>query len=326
MSKGSKAPKPPDPEKVAAAQTASNRATAITQAGLNSQNQITPYGSSTWRQVGTWPDGTPRFEETVAFSPEQQGLYEQQTGLANQYNTIAGNQLGRVEDTLSSPFDLNAAANDQFSDIARQRLDPMWAERRQTQEADLAARGVLPGSEAYDRAFRNFDQSQNDAYNQMFLTGRGQAVQEALTQRNQPLSEINLLRGGGQPQYPQFGQTPNTGVSGTDIAGLTMQDYQNRLGQWQGQQNQQNALWGNIAKMAGTAIGGWAQSDPRLKDDFGVVGEAGGLPVHAFAYKGEPRGIMRLGFMADEVAAVKPGAVRKGPRGIMQVNYPMAVS
>lgn len=53
MSKSSpKAPAAPDPEKTAAAQTATNKETAIANAQLNNVNQVTPYGNLTYTKSG----------------------------------------------------------------------------------------------------------------------------------------------------------------------------------------------------------------------------------------------------------------------------------
>lgn len=66
-----------------------------------------------------------------------------------------------------------------------------------------------------------------------------------------------------------------------------------------------------------------AFSDPRLKDDFGVVAETKeGLPLHVYRYKGEsPLSPLRLGVMADEVERVRPDAVFEHSSGYKVVNY-----
>src|SRR5690554_4132193 len=79
-----KAPSPPNPVATAAAQTASNRETAITQAGLNAINQVTPYGNLTYTQDGKWADGTPKFTATQTLSDAGQQLYD--TGLTTSQN------------------------------------------------------------------------------------------------------------------------------------------------------------------------------------------------------------------------------------------------
>lgn len=53
--KSPKIPAAPDPAATAAAQTASNKETALWQAALNNVNQITPYGTLTYNQTGGGP-------------------------------------------------------------------------------------------------------------------------------------------------------------------------------------------------------------------------------------------------------------------------------
>ncbi len=62
-------PPAPDPKETAAAQSQMNKETAVAQYGLNATNQVTPQGTLTYKQIGTWADGTPRFEATTAYSP-----------------------------------------------------------------------------------------------------------------------------------------------------------------------------------------------------------------------------------------------------------------
>jgi hypothetical protein len=65
-------------------------------------------------------------------------------------------------------------------------------------------------------------------------------------------------------------------------------------------------------------------SDRRLKEDTHVVGNVGRLPVHLFRYKGDPT--PRIGFMADEVERVDPGAVVMTNLGFKAVNYGRAAA
>jgi hypothetical protein len=60
-------------------------------------------------------------------------------------------------------------------------------------------------------------------------------------------------------------------------------------------------------------------SDRRLKEDDQVVGLLGDLPIHSFRYKGDAQ--KRIGFMADEVEKIDPGAVVDTTSGYKAVNY-----
>ena len=60
-------------------------------------------------------------------------------------------------------------------------------------------------------------------------------------------------------------------------------------------------------------------SDRRLKEDDQIVGLLGDLPIHTFRYKGDRT--PRIGYMADEVARIDPGAVVDTPSGFKAVDY-----
>lgn len=306
------APKAPDPTKTAAAQTESNKATAITQYGLNATNQVTPYGNLNYTQNGTWSDGTPRFTATQTLSPEQQQLYNQQTQLGSKLNNLAIGQTDRLSGVLSKPVNLsNEATEGRLMELGRKRLDPVIAQRQQSTEAELLNKGVRPGTEAYKRAMTAVDQQTNDAYNQLLLTGRGQSVQEALAERNQPINEISALMGGGQVQTPSFVNTPQPGVNGTDVAGITNNAYNQNM---QAYQSKMSGLLG-----LGTALGGWVFSDIRLKSNIDRVGTHRlGIGVYNYDIFGR----RERGVMAHEVADVMPEAVRKNG-DFYQVNYSM---
>ena len=89
------APPPPDPYRVAGAQTGQNVQSAIANSYLGNVDQVGPYGSTTYKQGGTYAmtglDGqthqVPRFTQTTTLAPEQQKLYDQQTQLG-QASTI----------------------------------------------------------------------------------------------------------------------------------------------------------------------------------------------------------------------------------------------
>jgi hypothetical protein len=306
------APKAPDPAKTAAAQTESNKATAVTQYGLNATNQVTPYGNLNYTQNGAWSDGTPRFTATQTLSPEQQKLYQQQTQLGGKLNDLAIGQTDRLSGVLSQPVDLsNEATESRLMELGRARLDPLIDQRKKSTEAELINKGVRPGTEAYRRATTAVDQQTNDAYTQLLLSGRGQSVQEALAERNQPINEISALMGGGQVQSPSFVNTPTPGVNGTDVAGITNNAYNQNM---QASQSKMSGLLG-----LGTALGGWAFSDARLKSNIERVGTHRlGIGVYDYDIAGR----RERGVMAHEVAEVMPEAVRK-QGDFYQVNYSM---
>lgn len=99
-----KAPTAPDPVKTAQAQTKMNIDTAVANANLNRINQYTPEGSLTFTQVGTNPDGTPRYESRQTYSPEQQAIYEGQNKVSQSLLGTANTAVTNVGNTLSQPW------------------------------------------------------------------------------------------------------------------------------------------------------------------------------------------------------------------------------
>lgn len=261
--KGGSAPAAPDPVATARAQGAMNRETAITQAGLNMTNQVTPQGTLTYRQIGKWEDGTPQFEATTALSPEQQALYD------------SGNRISQTAlDTGQTLFNNVQAqvgqAPPQFDDdYRRQQMAAILSrtqgarDRQRAQlETQLANQGIGIGSEAYRAAMDDLGRSEND-----FLLGADlqagnearNAYSAALAGRNQPINELSALLGLGQVQNPQFQQTPQTGVAPTDYLGAVRMGYEGQMNQYNQSQANRRALWGAIGSLGGQALGGWAR-------------------------------------------------------------------
>lgn len=254
-----KAPTAPDPTATAQAQAGLNRDTAVTQYGLQATNQVTPDGSLNYSQIGTWADGTPRFQATTTLSPTQQSIYDQSTNNQQAIGRIGGEQIGRIGDLLGSPVNIgNEATEARLYDLGSRRLDPQFAQRRTELEDQLNNRGIRLGSEAYNSAVGNFDQARNDAYNQLLLQGRGQAVQESLTERNQPINEITALMNGSQVSQPNFASTPTPGVAPVDYTGTVNSNYQGALQQYNTQNQANNAMLGGLFGLASAPLTGWA--------------------------------------------------------------------
>lgn len=313
---GKSQPQIPSVTETAAAQTGTNVSTALAQQQLNAINQVGPGGSVTYDQSGTYEFTDPatgqkytlpKLTATTTLSPGQQQLYDTGQQINQNLAQLGLEQSGRLSGLLSEPFSLdNEATESRLMELASKRLDPQLDRRRESELARLANQGIKVGSTAYDRAMEQISQGENDAYNQILLTGRNQAVQEALLQRNQPLNEIIGLATGTQISTPQAA-LPQTGLPTTDIAGLTTQNYNQQWQQYQAQQQQQQALLGGLFGLGSAAI---IASDERLKEDIHKVGETDDeIPIVSYRYKGDP--VPRLGFLAQDVQKKRPEAVVK---------------
>lgn len=261
-----KAPAPPDPVKTAAAQTGTNVSTAVANAYLNNVNQNTPEGSLEYSQSGShsWTDPStgetysiPTFTATQTLSEQGQLLKDQGDRANLNMATLAADQSGRLNGLLSEPMTIgNEATEARLFELGRKRLDPRFAEGREGLATQLSNQGIKLGSEAYDRAMRNFGNQENDAYNQLLLTGRGMATQEQLAERNQPINEITALLSGSQVSQPNFVNSNMGAIPTTDFAGITNQNYNQRLGAWQQNNAQKQALMGGLFGLGAGALSG----------------------------------------------------------------------
>lgn len=325
------APAAPDPAATAAAQTASNKQTATTQYELGATNQVAPQGTSTYQQIGTWDDGTPKFQQTTALSPDQQKLYD--TGVQTQQNIgdIGVSQSAKIGQLLDTPFNTDTATSDKIQGLQNEFLDPQWQRQSDALNTQLANQGIQPGSTAYTNAQKDFSNQRQSAYDQSYLDSYNTGQQAALTQRNQPINEISALLSGSQVSQPNFSQTPTPGVAPTDVIGATGQSlaqqnvgYQGQLATNMGVNSGLFGLGSSALGAAGTALGGWAKSDIRLKENVKRVGTAdNGLPLYLFNFKGDNR--PQMGLVAQDVIKVRPEAVSMQPDGYMAVHYERAL-
>src|SRR4051812_3171131 len=159
-------PSVPNAKTVAAGQQTYN-----TQAGQASQrgsmvNQVNPYGSSTYMQSGTSPDGTPLYTSTVNLSPENQRLLQtlqgtQATAGQQAFNLLGGANYGArpAGDVIGSGTSGNVqdAMQHQIS-----YLDPYFQTQRDQMDTKLKNQGFAPGEKGYDNAMRGVMNSQNN--------------------------------------------------------------------------------------------------------------------------------------------------------------------
>src|SRR5687768_32792 len=117
MGKQSPPPPPPlpDPYKTSSAQTQGDVQSAIANSILQNPDVSTPFGSSISQQIGTFtikdalgnPIDVPKYSQTQTLSPSQQKLYDQQTQIGMQMNDLASGQVGRLNDVMSKPVNMD---------------------------------------------------------------------------------------------------------------------------------------------------------------------------------------------------------------------------
>lgn len=307
---GKSAPAAPDPVATAAAQGGWNSFTAQQQQAMNMVGQNTPWGALQYDQTGsstmTDPSGkqitVPQFTATQTLSPSQQAIFDKTQAAQGNLAGLAEDQSSRLSDMLATPFkfDNNDASNWAY-DLASQRILPQQADARAALDRQLVNRGIRPGTDAYNREMTRMDQANNDQMNQLALTGRGQAFQEAAFTRANPINETTALLSGSQVTQPgsTFTNTPQSQVAGVDYSGLVNQNYQNQMQSYNNQMGGMFGLGGTLA-MGAMKYGLPLLSDRRAKTDIRRVGETdGGIPIYTYRYAGS--GVTHMGVLADEV-------------------------
>jgi len=334
------APAAPD-YSAAAKQTAQGNIDAARLAvAANRVNQYTPYGSLEYTMQGEDKYGNPMWAATQKFSPEQQRLLDIQNQLSYGVGQLGTKGLEYVQQQLENPFDVSQLPSiginpsETYSDAIMRRLEPQMQQGRERLEQQLANQGIQIGSEAYDRAIRNFDQRQNDLLLgaqtqglQAGLQARQQQLGELAYRRNEPLNVLSALRTGSQvtsPTYVNSAQQATT--SGPDLLGAAGMQYNAQMGDFNARQAAQANLNQGLFGLGGAGI--MAMCDPRTKENVKAVGVLeNGLTLYSFEYKDEFKDReyaghgVHVGVMADEVEQVYPYAVKTLDDGYKVVDY-----
>lgn len=214
-------------------------------------NQITPYGTSTW-------NGN---TQTQALSPDQQNILDQQ----EQYSQGVGNKInqglysiGSFGIDQSQLPQMDTQAGDTVYQSYMNRLQPQMSQQNESFRQQMANQGIAPGTPAYDNAQRNLSQQQNDLMLQgasNAATAQNNVYNTALSGQvaigNQPINQINALRGGMQlnnPTYSNTGSAPN-------LTGAAQSQYNSNLGLYNADQAYENNIWNGLFSLGSAYLG-----------------------------------------------------------------------
>ena len=270
------APKTPDYVGAAREQGEANVDAARVTGRINNPNVVSPYGT----QTTTWG---PNDQPTVVqeFSPDQQRLYD--TSLITQQNLgLLGNTgSDALKDVIGKNLDFSSvtAQPGNYEDTRQSVIDAMMGrynitagQNEEQKNADLVARGINSGTEAYTREMDRIDRARND-YRAVAEAAAGpevsrafgqdselrrQQIAEMLAGRQTPLNEITALMSGSQVSNP-FSQAsvynggaavaPTPVLQGAQLQGQAAMDLY----------NQQAGMWGNtvggLMGMGGAFLG-----------------------------------------------------------------------
>lgn len=257
------APTPPDPRETGAAATGTNIGTAVANNAMQMVNQVTPDGSLTYDQTGTYTFNDPftgqsydlpTYTATTSLSPDQQQIADSNTAARQDLSALAAERSSFLRDYLPGTEAATDQIDQKLYDLGAQRLDPRFNQQEDALRTRLANQGISMGSEAYNREMDRFGQERNDAYNQLLLSGRGQAANEV----NMPINQITALLSGSQVQNPNVALMQPQGAATTDVAGLINQNYAQRQNNYNSQMaSRQNLLGGLFGLASGGLMGGY---------------------------------------------------------------------
>lgn len=259
MGKSAPSPPPaPDPVATANAQAAANVQTAQTQAALNRVNQYTPYGSLVYSQPD--PTNNPnQWTATQTFSPQEQALFNLATTAQQTYGNTALDMFNRASSSLAQPINTDySSVRDQYIQSQMGLIQPELQMQQQTLQSQLQNQGVAQGSDAWNNAMRSYNNQVAQTYANVLAnaqTGVGQAIQQQIALRNQPLNEASALLSGQQVAQPQFTNVPQTQVSPTNVLGAYGMQQSALWNQYNAQMNQYSSQLGGEAGLVGTIAG-----------------------------------------------------------------------
>lgn len=310
---GSKKKAPPAPDyKALAQQQAQLQNQALQQQTVaNRPNQQTAFGNISWTQdpaTGQWTQ-----KETL--SPELQAQYDRSLALQGQQLTQLEQLINRGAfqgPAVTAQYNQGYAdkyANDMLTTLTS-RMRPQYEQDQSSMATKLRLQGLQPGTEAYDRAYRNLLTSQGDVLEQANLqaqlAGQGEARNQFQTELGSqqaaydrawqeyilPFQTYSALQGNTNSLYkPTFQGFTGSGMAATpDILGSAQQQYAQQMQQYNEAQQKKSSKGSSIGTIvggvggfmvggpAGAAIGasaggqlGSSFSDPALKEDIEVI-------------------------------------------------------
>jgi len=323
-----KASAPPAPDYIGAAQAqgAANVEAARASGKLSNPSYSNPLGT---RSVQFGYGGDPdQVFITDALTPTGQARFDQEQRINTGLGNIAERGLGYVRTALDNPFDTSSLparsinAGQTAQEAILSRLEPQIARDRESMRTQLINQGIR-GGEAMEDAYRIQGQRENDlriaAALQGIQTGdqaRQQAIQEQAFLRNEPLNMLNAVRSASPVALPQFQGYQGQNVQPAPLMAATQAQGQADINRYNAQQAGWNSGLGLLGQLGAAGI--YAYSDARLKSNIVPTGGVlGGFPLYEYDIAGR----REVGVLAQEVAAMRPDAVRADGDGFLMVNY-----
>lgn len=285
------------------------------QAEVNRIGEVNPYSES---RFVTGPDG--QVTRETEFSPEMQGLFDRQMGMAGDQIGPGGSPYGDNEAAVRAqlarsldPNSFNEEVSSAYAQRAQNTLDPQFERQRRQMSQRLVDQGIPMNSEAYNEAMNRMESSQNQARENVALSSVDRGYSTALDERRTNLGELttaaNLGMSGQNQEFnqdltgrqQQFTELASilggrSGAQGSpiDVTGPRNMAMNADLARQQQMQQQKSSN----ANTAATAYGAYAMCDRRVKTDIKPVGVIKDMVIYSFRYLWDKA--TRYGVMSDE--------------------------
>jgi hypothetical protein len=226
-----------------------NIAGALQATAANRINQQTPYGSLQYQQTGTDAQGNPIWSANQQLSPELQQLTQ---------SSLAGLQASQA----NPMYGINPG--DTYSNAIMQRLQPQQSQARDALDAQLANQGIMPGSEAYNRAKVLQGQTQNDALTSAIVGGMQTGLQAQGLQNTTAANIRNLATPGYVNPYNQ------AAVAGPDYLSAYTSQNATDIARANAEAAQRSSLLSGLAGLGSSAILGGTGANSALGGLLGL--------------------------------------------------------
>jgi hypothetical protein len=226
-----------------------NIAGALQATAANRINQQTPYGSLSYQQTGTDAQGNPIWSANQQLSPELQQLTQ---------SSLAGLQASQA----NPMYGINPG--DTYSNAIMQRLAPQQSQAREALDAQLANQGIMPGSEAYNRAKTLLGQTQNDALTSAIVGGMQTGLQAQGLQNTTAANIRNLATPGYVTPYNQ------AAVAGPDYLSAYTSQNATDIARANAEAAQRSSLLSGLAGLGSSAILGGTGANSALGGLLGL--------------------------------------------------------
>jgi hypothetical protein len=238
-----------------------NLKTGTANQGLNQIDQYNQFGSLTYKQVGTNPDGTPKYAATQSYTPQQQALLDQLQGTQKTAGTAANKLLGNSADMYSGPTDFANMSSGLTKDLMDKQiayLTPYYNQQTDQLDTKLRNQGILPGTPAYQQQMAGLKDTQDRSVSGALVQLQPQAFAQTVQNYNMPLETATKLATLGAPNSVKNNlvNTPTTNIAGTDYAGINSNTNAANMSAYNSEMDQYTAMLNGLFGTASSFIKG----------------------------------------------------------------------